>query len=86
MPPERRLQFVQLQQRVEKEVRGLSGTVTSIVVRRNQRILAVCIYLDFSTETAAGCLSCHDAYAYALMCSMVLGLRWYIDRAGTGSV
>lgn len=42
-------------------------------------MLLVCIYLDFSTETAAGCLGWHDAYA--LICSMVLGLqRIYSDK------
>lgn len=57
MPPERRLQFVQLQQRVEKEVSGLSDTVTLGAVRRGFEAFwqYVFIYLDFSTETAAGC-------------------------------
>lgn len=37
MPPERRLQFVQLQQRVGNEVRGLEVTVTCGVVRGVER-------------------------------------------------
>lgn len=32
MPPERRLQFVQLQHRVENDVRGLSDTVTWLLL------------------------------------------------------
>lgn len=34
MPPERRLQFVQWQQRVGKEVKGFSDTVTCGCVRK----------------------------------------------------
>ena len=62
MPPERRLQLLQLQQRVGKEDRGEEETVTFEAVRRGRRKGGERRrdYLDFSAEAVACCLGRHD--------------------------
>lgn len=57
MPPERRLQFVQWQQRVGKEVRGFSDTVTCGCVRKMDGGGEVedGAYLNFTAEALAFC-------------------------------